>query len=127
MPEKKFKFLLAFDKIIILAVLIFTALITFLFYGKASENVSAVIESDGKLYGIYSLKDTEYEFDIKTKYGHNTVKISGGSLWVTDTDCPDKTELGHKISKSGQVIVCLPNRLVISITGEKSNVDGVTY
>ena len=41
---------------------------------------------------------------------------SGGKVWVTDASCPDKIcEHYGKISGDGEVIVCLPNRLIIQV------------
>ena len=48
----------------------------------------------------------------------NTIEISGGSVRMIYADCPDKICMHTgRISKSGQSIVCAPNRVVVSITG----------
>ena len=48
--------------------------------------------------------------------GTNRLHISGGKVWVTDASCPDKIcEHYGRISGDGEVIVCLPNRLIIQI------------
>lgn len=49
---------------------------------------------------------------------HITVHVKDGKVWVTDADCPDKTCVHTGvIGSAGQKIVCLPNRIVISIGG----------
>ena len=48
--------------------------------------------------------------------GTNRLHISGGRVWVTDASCPDKIcEHYGRISGDGEVIVCLPNRLIITV------------
>ncbi len=48
-----------------------------------------------------------------------TVHISGGEVWVTDSQCRDGTcEHTGKISRAGQSIVCLPNGVVITVNGK---------
>jgi len=59
--------------------------------------------------------DSETDIELK----HLTVHIHGGQVWVTDADCADKTcENIGKISGAWQRIVCLPNGVVISVTGD---------
>lgn len=58
----------------------------------------------------------------------NTVKISDGGAVMIEADCPDKVCMHTgRISHSGQSIVCLPNRVVVSITGEDSSADVYTH
>lgn len=69
------------------------------------------------------------EFSNKYDLGehYNIVSYKDGSLWIEDTDCPGKDckQFG-KISKSGQVIVCAPHKLLIQITGG-DGVDSAAY
>ncbi|MBQ5523338.1 MAG: NusG domain II-containing protein, partial [Oscillospiraceae bacterium] len=50
-----------------------------------------------------------------------------GEAWISEANCPDKLCMGFgKISKNGEVIVCLPNRLIVVIEdGEAAEVDAV--
>ena len=88
-----------------------------------SDNNEAFIYSDNKLVGQYVLKkDYENEFTIKSNEGYNTVKIKNNKIWIEDTDCPDKyCKLQGQISGVGQVIVCLPNKLLIKIVGNEKD------
>ena len=47
------------------------------------------------------------------------LQLKNNTVWVNKTDCPDKTcqKIGA-ISKAGQAIVCLPNRIVVKMTGQ---------
>ena len=79
------------------------------------------------IVGVYPLdKDAEYEFlDI---YGNNTLVISDKKAYVKDSDCRDKIcEKMNKISKNGEMIICLPNSLFIRITDKKGGeYDGIS-
>ena len=61
--------------------------------------------------------------------GSNILVVENGEAWVSDADCPDKVCMGMgKISRNGEFIACLPNRLLIVVEGaaEQSPVDGMT-
>ena len=57
---------------------------------------------------------------------YNVVVISGDTVSVTEASCKNQVCVKHgKISRSGESIVCLPNRLVIRI--ENSSEEGGGY
>ena len=50
--------------------------------------------------------------------GTNTLIIENGTVRVTDASCPDKLCMHQgRISESGEMIVCLPNRMIAKIVG----------
>lgn len=50
--------------------------------------------------------------------GSNHLIIQEKTAWVSEASCPDKICVHQgKISRDGEMIVCLPNRLVIQIKG----------
>ena len=57
--------------------------------------------------------------------GTNTLVIENGYAWMTDSECPDKIcEHMGKIHMNGQLIVCLPNGVIVTVEGgEDSGVD----
>ena len=56
-----------------------------------------------------------------------TVVIKDGTAYVKDADCPDKLcEKAGPLTKAGDVAVCLPNRVTLTVTGTPA-ADGVTY
>ena len=60
--------------------------------------------------------------DCRYSVGGNTIEISGGSVRMTDADCPDRicVKTGS-ISRSGQSIVCAPHKIVVTIVGGDKN------
>ena len=50
---------------------------------------------------------------------HLKVVVEGGSVRVEDADCPDRIcQRRGAISRAGDSIVCLPNKVVVRIAGE---------
>lgn len=106
-------------------VLIGLASLGFLISGKDSGN-TVNITVDGEPYGSYPLA-VDRVIDVDTEFGHNQITISGGRVWVSETDCTghDCEHFG-KISLAKQSIMCLPHKLIVSVSG-KSDVDIVLY
>ena len=98
------------------------------FYPSDENGRKIVITVDGEVYGEYDFSDEERIIEIKTDYGENIVVIDKDSVWVNEADCPDKLDVkSGKIQKPGQMIVCLPNKMMIEISADKEKVDKVTY
>lgn len=75
-----------------------------------------VVEVDGEVFGRYPLdENTSIRIETGTD-GYNVLKIADGYASVTEASCPDKLCVHqHKISRSDETIVCLPNRVVVSV------------
>lgn len=66
----------------------------------------------------FAHSDEPVYYELKTEYGRNLIEADRDSVRVTEADCPDKLDvLQGEITRPGQVIVCLPNRMVIEIIG----------
>ncbi|MCF6463685.1 hypothetical protein C3E89_09975 [Clostridium sp. Cult1] len=65
---------------------------------------------------------------VETQYGYNLIEIGKEKVRVIEADCPDQLDVKQGyISKVGEVIVCLPNRLVIEIKGvDEGDVDYIS-
>lgn len=100
------------DIIVIAVTVILTAvlLIVTLSKGKGS---GVVISYDGKQTVVALSADCQMEF------GSITVTVSGGSAWVSQSDCKNKICLQRgKISKVGETIVCAQYGLAVKVVGE---------
>jgi hypothetical protein len=124
------------DKIV-LVILLITVVITFgatLIYktsNKGSENI-AVIKLAGKVIRTIDLNKVvkQQEFTIKTDKGnYNTILVKTNSISIKDADCKhEECVKSGWISRPGEMIVCLPNKLIINIEGQESkDIDGGTY
>ncbi|MBR7073166.1 MAG: NusG domain II-containing protein [Eubacterium sp.] len=79
------------------------------------------IETDKKVVETLPLnEDTEYE--IKTENGTNTLVIKDGFAYVSEADCKNQICVHHrKISKSGESIICLPHKVVITVVDKNAD------
>ncbi|MDD6978919.1 MAG: NusG domain II-containing protein [Firmicutes bacterium] len=114
--------------LILAAILIIMGLAVsyYLSFGTVAGN-TLEITSQGRVFGIYSLYENRTVV-IETPAGHfNKVRIQDGCAFVTDADCPGKDCINsHRISKCGETILCLPNKLVLKIKGGKSVYDSIS-
>lgn len=115
--------------IILIATILILSLCAFAGYRFLYNNVGNTvrIEVNGKSYKELPLnKNTE--ITIKgAGGGTNRLRIHNGYADMTDADCPDKLCVRQKkISSSGETIVCLPHKVVVTvITDDKGKLDGV--
>ena len=95
----------------------------------AGSGAKVVIESGGELFASYSLfEDTDIIVPAPSSKVYNEVVIKGGEVYVSEASCKNRicVKRGH-ISKAGESIVCLPNRLVVRIeNSEGGGYDDVT-
>ncbi len=114
------------DILLILAVLIAAGgLWLYTSFGRASGAEVCVSVDGEELLRLPLSEDTRETVGNGEKF--NVIVISGGEAWVEDASCPDHVCVqSGKVSLDGQTIVCLPNKLVVSILGgEDSGLDGV--
>lgn len=110
------------DYIIIAAVVAVVGVLSFFLYFVNSDSGNTVtVEKDGKIIDTLSLNqdfEKQYEFDGET----NTLVIKDGKATMTEANCPDEICVNHKpIDKSGESIICLPHKLVVTVRNDKSN------
>ncbi len=114
------------DMGIIAAVLLLAGAAFLCLHFFAAGGAEAVVEQNGTVLATLSLsEDAVYE----VKNGNtltNTVEVKDGAVCVTYADCPDKICQKHRpIKRSGESIVCLPNKVIVTVRGGKTQVDGV--
>lgn len=110
----------------IIAIILVTILSAagFLYFSLNSFSGSTVkISVGGKEFGSYPL-ESEKNIKVKTENGFNTVGIKNGKVCVKDADCKDKYCVNQGEIESGSII-CLPHKLVVEITSDKSAPDAV--
>ncbi len=122
-PDGKKKYRL--DIIVIASILILSLLILLVVTLTKKEGSVAVVEVNGVTVGEYSLwKNGEYSLNG----GTNVLVIENGVAYLNYSSCPDHTcEKTGKIKYVGQSIICLPNKVSITIKGDaKGGVDLVS-
>ena len=90
------------------------AIVCMLIFRVEGDTVDVSI--DGNAYGKYSLSENR-TVEIKTDRGTNILVIENGKTYVKSASCPDGICSSHRpISYSGESIICLPNKVVITVT-----------
>ena len=109
------------DALVIAAILILSLVCLLIINLTRTEGTVAVVEIDGVAVTKYRLTENgEYPLNG----GTNVLVIEDGAAYLNYSNCPDHTcERTGKIRYTGQTIVCLPNKLSITIKGSAD--DGV--
>ena len=109
------------DIIFISSLIILSLLSLLLITANQKDGAIAVVEINGTVVEEYPL-DTDGVFSLNG--GSNVLVIEDGKAYLNYSNCQDHTcERIGKIGYVGQTIICLPNRLSITIIGNSP--DGV--
>lgn len=85
------------------------------------KSPALLIQVDGKEYGTYPLT-TDREIEINDS---NVCRIQDGKVKMVSADCPDQICIQESaIDENGGTIVCLPNKVVLSIVDAKESEGG---
>ena len=113
------------DFIIIGAVLVLAAAVAgVLALGASGDRLYAEVWQDNTLVERVELTDsTDRTIDLG---GHNVIVLSGRTAAMQSADCRDQVCVRTgTLTRAGQVAVCLPNRVVLRITGGTSEIDAI--
>ena len=94
------------------------------FYSALFNNDKVLrIYVEDELYKEYVLSDELNDvIKVRGKLYYTVVQIQNGKVFVKESDCPDKICQRHiAISRPGEMIVCLPNRVIIKIEGNSND------
>lgn len=92
-------------------------------FGKGKAGATVVVTVDGKEYGRYDLTK-EQKVPIYNDQGEvtNTLLIRDHKADMIDADCRDLLCVKQKaVDRSGETIVCLPNRVVVSVENDSQD------
>jgi hypothetical protein len=121
----------ALDIFIFLLALLIIGLISLQTYARGRGTPEITISGAGQGAAQGAVQGAEqqwiYPLDVETTLrvpgplGETVVEIKDGAVQVISSPCPEKICIKTgRISKPGQWIACLPNRVFISIRGRKS-------
>lgn len=114
------------NDILLAAALLIVSAAALFFLRAGDAGKTAEISVDGKPWASYALSEDRV-VEVESEHGRNLIEISGGSVRMLEADCPNGDCLAHApVSREGQIIVCLPHRLVVKITGGEAY-DSVAY
>lgn len=104
--------------IIVVASLLLLSLVVMLTVNLTRKPGAFVeITVDGEVVATYPL-DTDGEYTLNG--GTNKLTIKDGAAYMSYSSCPDHVcENTGKVRHVGQTIVCLPNKLTVTVKGER--------
>lgn len=92
---------------------------------SASSGTRIVITVDGEIYGTYSL-DEDREITVEQDGHINKITIKDGAAQMTYSTCANQVCIHTgAVSETNRTIVCLPNRVMVEITGGEGTYDAV--
>lgn len=113
------------NDLILAAVILVAAACVFIFqYCRQDDKKQNVkITVDGNTYGVYSLTEDQTIRINDT----NRLIIRNGEVYMDWADCPDQICVRHHaVSKDGESIICLPNKVVVAIEStDENDLDGI--
>lgn len=107
------------DILLIVAALCIAATIWGILFLFPQQGNTVVIRLGNSVYGTYSLTQNSV-ITIDQEGVHNIVCIEDAQVYMKESNCAGQQCIAQgKISHSGESIVCLPNQIIIEITGEE--------
>ena len=109
------------DLILIGSLLLISALMVAFVLLRQNNGKWVIVTVDGVQTARYPL---EQDGTYSLNDGTNLLSVHGGAARMIEAECPDHlcVEMGE-IRYSGQMIVCLPNRVIVTIEGVKGDAD----
>lgn len=101
----------------------------FLLHLADGSGTLVTVTAGGAPYGTYDLaKDQTIEIDQEDKDHHNIIRIEKGAVFMTESNCANQLCVQQgKIRRTNQTIVCLPHKVVVTISGGSSGMDAISY
>ena len=89
----------------------------------SSESVR--IQCEDGIY-IYPLSQ-DRTVTVRGPAGNTVGKIESGSVSIIWSDCPNRTCMSGSVSRYPGTLVCLPNRVIVTVEGNGGDVDAASY
>ena len=89
-------------------------------YARPSNVFQVIIQGSGRIW-VFP-RDAEETINVEGPLGTTVVRIHGGSAWVEDSPCDNRTCVASGlIHEQGQWIACLPNNVFVLIEGNQTS------
>ncbi|MFZ5353865.1 MAG: NusG domain II-containing protein [Bacillota bacterium] len=120
--------------IVLLVAVVGSAWYIYSMLSNTAESGQIVIQVDNEIVRKMLLSDIKASEELHIDLGkgrHMDIVMDKDGVYVEEVICPDEVcKKTGKITRVGQSIVCLPNRVVIFIEGKKdtdTDIDGISY
>lgn len=102
---------------LIVAVLLGLCLVLFVMIGARPPGQTVEVLRNGKIFFKAPL-DEERTVELQGPLGATRLEIHHGQARILSSPCPFKVCLGMgPISQRGEIIACVPNRLLVTVAG----------
>ena len=122
------------DKILILTIFILSIFSYGFIYLSGGEErgryISLQVNGEEVKRLTFTSSEEPYVYRLETEHGLNVVEVVGNKVHLIEADCPDKLCIKQGfIEKTGEVIVCIPNKMVLEIKSDNldKELDGINY
>ncbi len=120
-----------YDKILIVAIVIISLFGMYLVKEKASNYNKKYVEIvvNGTEHSKYVLDDKlDKEIRLEVDEGYNIIHIKNGQVIVEESSCENQLCVRKGVIENpGEIIVCLPHKLVVQISGSHNDIDSISY
>ncbi len=109
------------DIILVAFILLISVICSLVFHLTMEDGKYVLVTVDGEQVYKHSIEKDEKTviLGVNSSEQKNVLVIEDGKAFVTSATCPDKICVSHrKISKTGETIVCLPHKVVVSVVEE---------
>lgn len=115
------------DLVIVAVVLILAVLVFVPFALAPSQSLTCEITQDDEVIRRVRLGAGYQEtITIEGDSVTNVIQIDSDCVYFASSDCPDQVCVRTgKLTRAGQIAVCLPNRVVVRLVGAQEEVDAV--
>lgn len=112
------------NDILLIAVLLLLALGAWIFmFCLRRDGGEAIVTADGAEIARLPLGENTV-LAVGEGEHTNTVVVENGEVFVSEASCPDHVCIRRgRIRYDGQTIICLPNRLVVTVSGAGEGAD----
>lgn len=106
------------ELILILVILAAAAVGFFINYQNSRQPAVLVeVSVDGAAIASYDLNENLDTIIEGYQGSTNRLIIQDGAAWISEATCPDKVCIHQgRITMNGELLVCLPNRVIVTIT-----------
>ena len=106
------------DIVLAAAVLSAAALSAVLLWRLPPAGRTVTVQQSGQTVAVLP-RDKDTDYSVTGAGGaSNTVRIRGGQVSMCAATCPDGLCVRHRaVSRAGESIICLPNRVIVTVDG----------
>lgn len=106
------------DCVIIVLVLALALAVALPFYLRPNDVLTCEIVQDGEIVQTVKLTDIADEKIVIKGAVTNHIEITADGVRFAESNCPDQVCVrSGLLSRAGQSAVCLPNRVIVRVTG----------